>query len=157
MRRVFASPCLALGLFLVHTLLPAAPFDGTYRASRLIDAGAGQNFAGSFDLDLDGREDIVLTLRSAEAVVLLATETGFAPPLAVPGMHPEPYHAASGLLDSDGFPDLAVVSRGGARILLGNGDGTFREGAFLRSMFFGRIAIIGRALGSLSFRTTSVL
>jgi hypothetical protein len=145
MRPLAASPWLVLVLLHLPGSLPGAGFDGTYRASRLLPLGAGQNFAaGSFDLDLDGREDLVITLRPDEAAVLLATPAGFAPPVRVPGTHTEPYHAASGFLDADGIPDLAVVSRAGARVLFGDGDGTFREGPLLRSLFFGRIAIIAR-------------
>src|SRR5437867_1595386 len=109
--------------------------DGTFQAARTIDVGITPAFVAVRDVNGDGRPDLaVANFRSNDVSVLLGNGDGTfqAPRNFDTGTGP--LSMAVGDVNSDGQADLAVDNfdfniRGPntVSVLLGNGDGTFRE------------------------------
>jgi len=109
--------------------------DGTFQAARTIDVGITPAFVAVRDVNGDGRPDLaVANFRSNDVSVLLGNGDGTfqAPRNFDTGTGP--LSMAVGDVNSDGQADLAVANfdfniRGPntVSVLLGNGDGTFRE------------------------------
>ena len=121
---------------------PAA--EPAYRGIELVPAGGPQNWVLAHDLDVDGHPDLLFLLATGETSVFRGTPDGLVSSTPLPGTFPDALHATAGFIDGDDHPDLVVTTRTGARVLHGNGDATFREGAFLGAIFFGRFAVIAR-------------
>jgi hypothetical protein len=113
--------------------------DGTFRPPATLSAGSARPlWVATADLNHDGNLDLVAvmgspthSIQAAQLAVFLGNGDGtFAAPLVMDlNVKVSLVGAvAIGDLNGDGIPDLAVSSdRNGADILLGNGDGTFRE------------------------------
>ena len=137
-----AYPCCFPGANTVLVLLGNG--DGTFLEGQNYPAGgsiAGLQSVSIADLDSDGNPDMVVG-DIGYVSVLMGDGSGnfptFTPYLAHHGDGPWPYQGqevAVGDLDGDGNPDIVVAdqwdpsppSAPGLRVLLGNGDGTFRE------------------------------
>src|SRR5438128_1081640 len=106
--------------------------DGSFAASHNYAAGTDPVAAAANDLTGDGVADIVVANAAADSYsVLKATGSGgFASPLTHPlasGSHPTAVAPADP--NGDGPVDLMIVNGGlgSVSVLMGNGDGTFRE------------------------------
>jgi hypothetical protein len=110
--------------------------DGTFDLQKsFVPTGTGAAVIGLADLNHDGKVDVVASGDSLS--VLLSLGNGlFQPPQSYP------IRGARGAIadvNGDGVPDLALAFGGPFQpqgtILLGNGDGTFRNGALLPGSF----------------------
>lgn len=80
------------------------------------------------DLNHDGHPDLILVNRANSVSVLLGSDSGFQPSVDYPvGVAPK--SIAVGDFNGDGYSDLAVANAGSGSIsvLLGSGDGSFRN------------------------------
>jgi hypothetical protein len=106
--------------------------DGTFQPARNIPVpGAFLDLAVA-DFTGDGHADIALTTDAGVAVLLGNGDGTFQAPRYFSAAGGSARHLAVGDYDGDGTPDLAVLSfdpfpQGTVTILLGNGDGSFRE------------------------------
>ncbi len=104
--------------------------DGTFQPAQFVSSGGGgrNRVPALADLDLDGRDDIVLALLDTDQVeVHLSRGDGtFEPPRRSP-VGDFPVGVEVGDIDLDGFPDLVTVHSfsGDISTLLGLGDGSF--------------------------------
>lgn len=114
--------------------------DGTYHGVELLPAGAPQTWPVVADFNADGRDDVVLVLRTGEGLTLfLSRETGDHERRTVEAEFVNAFHAIAGHIDPDGLLDLIVCEQAGARLFHGDGDGSFREDdQRLPAVFFGR-------------------
>jgi hypothetical protein len=115
--------------------------DGTFQAPRTYDAGPGPRFVAMADLTGTGKLDLVVadlgnifTRDPGYAAVLLGNGDGTfrSPILYRAGANPAA--VAVGDFNGDGIPDLAVANNDidnvgppSVSVLLGNGDGSFRD------------------------------
>jgi hypothetical protein len=113
--------------------------DGTFQPARNIPVGGGLTAIAVADFNGDGRADIAVTsLYNHNVSILLGNGDGtFQPPQPVP-VADNPKYLTVGEFDGDGVLDLAVLSfdpypNGTVTLLLGNGDGTFRQGAHFQA------------------------
>jgi hypothetical protein len=120
--------------------------DGTFRLVATLDAGSGANSIVVADFNGDGKPDIVTTnfyesvvrgvanTVESDVRVFLGNGDGTFQTATVFTAGLGPVSAAVGDFNGDGFLDLAVANGGGylqpgstVSILLGNGDGTFKD------------------------------
>jgi hypothetical protein len=111
--------------------------DGTFGPAVAYAPGFGANALATADLNHDGNPDIVIANVAGDSViVLLGNGDGtFQAPVeyAVPA---QPASVALGDFNNDGNLDIATADQGNqtpscVSVLLGNGDGTFREPAIV--------------------------
>ena len=113
--RVLIFPGLGNGSFGV----PVAVLTGAGTSPHGLDAG---------DLDGDGDQDLVVSLKNVDSVMFLRNTAGtFAPAGTYPSGGSEPRRVRLGLFDVNGSLDIAVVNRSSDNvgILLNGGTGTF--------------------------------
>jgi hypothetical protein len=108
--------------------------DGTFRLSSYASVGSGPVAVTEADFRSNGNTDLaVLNTLSGDVTILLGKQDGSFRPGATLFVGGAPTDIKSGDFNADGIPDLAVTD--GAlgqhlvHIFLGNGDGTFRDGA----------------------------
>ena len=107
--------------------------DGTFRTQQRFAAGSGPSALVAVDLNGDGRVDLATANdRSRDVSVLLGNGDGtFQTPRRFPVGRPldsrEKRALAAADLNGDGRLDLATTNTRSVSVLLGNGDGTFRE------------------------------
>ena len=115
--------------------------DGTFQAGAVYPAspGAYYQIVASGDFDGDGNQDIVVTDHAHDQVaVLLGNGDGTFRSAGLTATGPEPWNLAVGDINGDGIPDLVIandvsdVQGNNITILIGNGDGTFSQGTYLR-------------------------
>ena len=136
--------CLGLGL-LAAGLATANEPDGTYRGIRMLPLGSPQAWVAAGDTNADGRDDFVSLPFSGDGVVLFTSqEDGTYASTSLSETFANPLYATLGHADSDAHLDLGVGYREGAQLFHGNGDGTFRRGMLLPSIFLGRTIIMSR-------------
>ncbi len=101
--------------------------DGTFRPARTFAAGRSPRAVAVGDVNRDGVLDLLTANQSGSDVSILlgAGDGSFVPgPAYSVGVNPHSVILAD--LDGDRLPDLVVGGMLGTRVLLGNGDGTFR-------------------------------
>lgn len=140
MKRIGRRGSSCWPLVLASSLLAAAADpDGTFRGVELIPVSAPQSWVVATDLNADGLGDVVLLLTSGAGLeVFLGRAGGGFDRQRVAAKFDNPLHASAGRLDGDSHQDLVVGFREGAKVFFGNGDGTFRDGPLLSSIFLGR-------------------
>jgi hypothetical protein len=104
--------------------------DGTFQAAVKYTAGDGPYSVAAADLNGDGILDLaVVNYLSSDVSVLLGKGDGTFQAAVIYGpaaywfVPPAPLTVKD--FNGDGIPDLAVISGGGVRVLLGRGDGSF--------------------------------
>ena len=111
-----------------------------------IPLGGPQTWVLTHDWNLDGKPDLLFLLLSGKGIALLLSEPGGGfRQTSIEGDFDNPLHAAAGRIDGDQVDDLVVGFRGGAKVFLSRGDGTFREGPLLPSIFLGRTVAVAHA------------
>jgi hypothetical protein len=106
--------------------------DGTFQPARTISVPGVFRDLAVADFTGDGHADIALTTDAGVAVLLGNGDGTFQEPRYFTAAGGVPTHLAVSDFDGDGTPDLAVLSfdpfpQGTVTILLGDGDGNFRE------------------------------
>jgi hypothetical protein len=113
--------------------------DGTFQPARNIPVGGGLTAIAVADFNGDGRADIAVTsLYNHNVSILLGNGDGTFQSPQPCRVADNPKYLTVGDFNGDGVPDLAVLSfdpypHGTVTVLLGNGDGTFREGAHFQA------------------------
>jgi hypothetical protein len=111
--------------------------DGTFQAAVKYPTG-GSGLLAVGDLNGDGKPDVVVVsvpnIRptgsqqiSGTIAVLLNNGDGTLQPAVIYGVGAGVYSVSMGDFNGDGKTDLAVIDGFGVTVLLGNGDGTFRN------------------------------
>jgi len=113
---------------LVSGVTTAVHADLLFNAAFLPFNAGGYGTVVSADFNSDGRPDVAVPNRGADAVsVLFGIGDGtLGERIASPAGN-SPHSLATADLNADGRPDLAVATDRGVSVLLGNGDGTFAE------------------------------
>jgi Bacterial Ig-like domain (group 3)/MBG domain (YGX type)/FG-GAP-like repeat len=115
--------------------------DGTFTAGAVYPAvsGAYYQIVASGDFNRDGIPDLVVSDHANNQVaVLLGNGDGTFQPAGLFATGPEPWNLVVGDINGDGNPDLVVANDisdaqgNNITLLLGNGDGTFRQGTYLK-------------------------
>jgi hypothetical protein len=103
--------------------------DGTFQDPVNLNTAFGAKSAAAGDMNGDGKPDLVVANGTASnLVVFLSNGDGsFQSPKATGSLFLATY-LALGDFNNDGKLDAAVRGIGGAQVLFGNGDGTFRSG-----------------------------
>jgi hypothetical protein len=159
--------------------------DGTFRLAGTFDAGSGPNSIAVADFNGDGRQDIVTTnfyesvvrgvvnIIESDVRVFLGNGDGTFQAAEVFTVGLGPVSVAVGDFDGDGILDLALANGGGylqpgstVSILLGNGDGTFKDAhnydagpspRFVAVGDFNRDGIADLVVANISSNSVSVL
>jgi len=106
--------------------------DGTLRAATTFPAGTSPFFVVLADFNRDGKLDVAVANRDVFGIkqvsILLGDGTGgFQSPVSY-GSYRDVFSLAVGRFRNNGKIDIAIADTASGSLLLGNGDGTFRDG-----------------------------
>ena len=123
--------------------------NGNFVPTRLLSVGTHPTGLVVDDFNGDGVPDVAVVNSDSNSVsVLLANgdSAGTFKPAITVAVGSAPQALVSGDFDGDGIPDLAVVGAGGVKILLGNGNGTFKSNPLSYSVGINPVALVASDL-----------